>query len=127
MTSSLWSRFPWVTTTPFGVPVEPDVYWRKATVSGDTSGRRHGPGSVAVSLTSQRSSPSSGAAGRSAWASSRMNPVVSSVRAPQSDAIARNLGRLCSRRVGSGGYAGTATTPAYRQPNQAVRNSRPGG
>lgn len=29
---SLWFRFPWVIMTPLGSDVEPDVYWRNATL-----------------------------------------------------------------------------------------------
>src|SRR5512132_1136180 len=34
----LWKRFPYVTITPLGVPVDPEVYWRKASVSPVTAG-----------------------------------------------------------------------------------------
>ncbi len=35
---SLWIRLPWLTRTPLGVDVEPDVYCRNAIVSGLTRG-----------------------------------------------------------------------------------------
>ena len=38
-TSSFTSRFRWLSITPLGRPVEPEVYWRKARVSVSMAGR----------------------------------------------------------------------------------------
>jgi hypothetical protein len=42
MAPMLAIRFRWVRTTPFGVLVEPDENWMKATSSGDTPCMRPG-------------------------------------------------------------------------------------
>ena len=38
ISAELWTRLAWLSTTPFGVPVEPEVYCRNASVSPWTSG-----------------------------------------------------------------------------------------
>ncbi len=38
MSSRLCRRLAWLSITPFGLPVEPEVYWRKARSSGVMSG-----------------------------------------------------------------------------------------
>ncbi|MDC0685105.1 hypothetical protein POL72_45750 [Sorangium sp. wiwo2] len=114
MARSLAITFAWLTITPLGCPVEPDVYWRNASVSPEMSGARHAeaaPGSSA-SVAIQRSSESSGACARRASESEAISPVVSTNLAPASRAIARRRGRVRSSCAGFGGYVGTATTPA---------------
>ena len=51
ITAALWSRFAWVTTTPLGSLVEPDVYCRKAIVSPVSSGIRQSSGSPSGSAS----------------------------------------------------------------------------
>ena len=122
MMAELWSRLPWVSSTPLGTAVEPEVYWMKASVPGVTSGGRHAcsqPGSSA-SVATQRSEASSGAWLVSPSTRSRMELVVSTRVAWASSAMARSRGSVRCRRVGSGGYTGTATTPAYNAPKKAA-------
>ncbi|CAM4451439.1 hypothetical protein COEX109129_27455 [Corallococcus exiguus] len=47
-----------------------------------------------------------------------MPDVVSTTDARASWMMARRRGRVRSSRIGSGGYAGTATAPAYKQPKK---------
>ncbi len=105
MSRSLCSTLAWVSITPLGVPVEPEVYWRKASVSPEMSGLRQdwaasaGVASVAIHF----STAISGASSWSAPDSSRMVEVVRTKPASQSRAIARRRGRVRSSRIGSGG------------------------
>ncbi len=122
MRDSLWSRLAWVSSTPLGSEVEPEVYWMKASESGVTSGGRH---SCSTSGTSSSVATHRGAASSGAWRaspsiSSRMALVVSTRVAWASRAMARSRGSVRFSRVGSGGYTGTATTPAYSAPKKAA-------
>ncbi len=129
MSPRLCSRLPCVSRTPFGSPVEPDVYWRNASVSSAASGRRQ-PDSTpsgSASVATQRSAASSGACSKSASLMSWMKAVVSTTLARESRMMARSRGSVRSSRAGSGGYAGTATSPAYRQPKKPAMYSMPGG
>ena len=60
--SELCSRLAWVRTTPRGSVVEPDVYWRNATLSAVRSGSHHCSASPSGSRSgkTQRSDRSSG-------------------------------------------------------------------
>src|SRR5215831_13465240 len=51
MYSRLYTRFSWLTITPFGIAVEPEVYCRKATDAGDTLGSRHSSANAADILS----------------------------------------------------------------------------
>src|SRR5918998_6803653 len=121
----LCSRLPWVSITPFGAAVEPEVYCRKASVWAPTGGRRHLPaGSLPSSVTNQRSDFISGADADRRSSLDKMWVVVSAAVAFESATIARSRDM---DRLSRGGYAGTATTPAYRQPRKAATYLRPGG
>jgi hypothetical protein len=109
--ASLCSRFAWVTTTPLGALVEPDVYCRNATESPARGGCRHasgspsGPASVATTATRSadpRLSIQSVSCGR-------CSAVVSTSRMSASSNIPDDRCRLLSS---CGNGAGTATTPA---------------
>src|SRR6266536_945584 len=89
----LAARFAWLTMTPLGVPVDPDVYWRNARSRGS------GPvaaasGSPSVAYTGTGKPASSGTSG----------PVVNAAAAAQSSttAVMRS-----SFAPGRGGYSGT--------------------
>ncbi len=96
MTCELWIRFPWETITPLGFPVEPDVYWRKATVSHPISGSVHRSAAASSTLpvATQRMGPSSGISAASLSASAATSGVVRTRVGPQSAMM------LCRRGVG---------------------------
>ncbi|GMU11507.1 hypothetical protein ASNO1_77610 [Corallococcus caeni] len=125
----LCSRFPCVSITPLGVPVLPDVYWRKASVSAVTAGARHAEASSGdrASVASHFTSRSSGACSNRNSAIDSTNDVVNTTVARASWMMARSRGSVRSSREGSGGYAGTATAPADRHPKNPATYSRPGG
>lgn len=124
--ASLASRLAWVTMTPLGSLVEPEVYWRNARSSGEVSGARHEAGSpmssrsVARQRTRGRATDSSQASSNGTYA-----PVESTADAPESLKMPATRASCCPWSVGSG--AGTATDPAYRQPTKAATNAVPGG
>ncbi|CAM3968975.1 hypothetical protein COSO111634_30200 [Corallococcus soli] len=123
MASRLCSRLPWLSITPRGVPVLPDVYCRKASVSAVTSGRFHAASAPAssASVATHFSARSSGASVKRNSAIDRMTELVSTTVAPESAMSARRRGRVRSSRDGSGGYAGTATNPEHTQPKKPAR------
>ncbi len=129
MPAELCRRFAWLTTTPFGADVEPEVYWRKATESPSTAGARHSaerwPGRSSVE--SHRSAESSGATSKSTPAIDPISAVVSTTVACASATMAWRRGTVRARRMGSGGYAGTAIAPASKQPKKASTKAKPGG
>src|SRR5215203_5796092 len=97
----LCRRLPWVSFTPFGAAVEPEVYCRRASVLAPTSGRRHVPaGSLPSSVANQRSDFSSGAYADRRSRLDRIRVVVSATVAPESAAITRSR---ISDRLGRGG------------------------
>ena len=101
----LCSRLPWLSITPLGVPVEPEVYWRKASESPRSSGRFQ-PASApwgSSSVATQRRPRSSGADSKSISAMEVMKDGASTTEAWASRMRASRRGRVRSRRVGSGG------------------------
>ncbi len=97
-------RLPWLSITPLGAPVEPDVYWRKARVSLRSGGLRQvGEPSAGVSVESQVIASSSGASSKNAPAISRIVEVVSTTRGLASATMPRRRGRERARRLESGG------------------------
>src|SRR5918995_5131329 len=110
----LCNRLPWVSITPFGAAVEPEVYCRKPSVLAPTSGRRHLPaGSLPSSVANQRSDFISGAYADRRSSLDKRRVVVSATVAFELAAMARSRD---TDRLSRGGEAGTATTPAYRHP-----------
>ena len=99
-------------TTPFGAPVEPDVYCSSAMASGSGA-------TTAISSPAASSIVSAGATGSAAVAR-----VVSSSFASQSRAIAASRARP---RLPLGGGAGTAIMPARKHANSATTKSPPAG
>jgi hypothetical protein len=92
-----------VTITPLGAAVEPEVYWRKAGVSGArASSGPSGPGAVpgSSSAASHCAAASSGTRAPSAAADASRSAVVSTARGRALRAIAASRG--LSRR-GCGG------------------------
>src|SRR5215831_7572948 len=51
MYSRLYTRFSWLTITPFGIAVEPEVYCRKAIDAGDTLESCHASANAAGMLS----------------------------------------------------------------------------
>ncbi|GAA3036539.1 hypothetical protein GCM10020000_12730 [Streptomyces olivoverticillatus] len=112
--------------TPLGSLVEPEVYWRKATVSSWISGAVQSgfsPNSVASVATHGRSSSPD------CWTAS-----VTDSRWPESVSTSRTWALVAMAAVReprlpllSGTGAGTAMTPAYRQPTKARTKSSPLG
>src|SRR5215211_1764608 len=104
----LCSRLAWVSITPFGAAVEPEVYCRKARVLAPISGRR--PllaGSLqSSSVANQRSDFISGAYADRRSSLDRMRVVVSATVAFESATIVRSRD---TDRLGRGGQAGTTT------------------
>lgn len=116
--AELCSRLPCVSTTPRGAEVEPEVYWRNATVSAPTDGCAHSPASDSGtrSVASSRSTSITAPSGSSGSSRSRTAAVVSATVAPQSATMSTSRSTERGRRLG--GYTGTATARAYRQPTK---------
>ena len=114
--------------TPLGAPVEPEVYWRKASVSrlapGSDQLSGDGPSSPPSSVMRQGMPRSSGMASCQRGASLRCETHVRMTEGRESLTIELNL--VDGRRT-LGTFVGIATTPAYRHPKKAVMNSSPGG
>ena len=120
--SRLCSRFACVTITPLGAPVEPDVYCRKARsppVRG-AGERVSSTGICADTCTTGSTPPRPANDGRVA-----PTAAVVSTQAASASAVMRSM--RSAPRLRRGGYAGTATTPAYRHPTNARAKSIPGG
>src|SRR6266511_2955320 len=128
MTERLWSRLRWVRTTPRGCAVEPEVYCRNATESSPTPGsvQAAASGPEPSSVASQGREASSGASAANASAAPTNADVVSTSRGRASPATARSRATSGAQRAGLGGYTGTATAPAYREPKKAATYSGPG-
>src|ERR687897_1923426 len=106
----LCRRLPWVSFTPFGAAVEPEVYCRRASVLTPTSGRRHLPaGTLPSSVANQRSDFISGAYADRRSSLDKMWVVVSAAVAFESATIARSRD---IDRLSRGGGAGPASPPA---------------
>src|SRR2546423_14150598 len=120
MSAELLIRFWWVRTTPRGAEVEPEVYWSTAIVSASTRARSQArDGSAGTSPDDTRGSrESAGAAVNREGSSLPMAAVVSTAEGAASLAIATRPGSERSIRCGSGGHAGTAIAPAYKQPKK---------
>ena len=122
ITAQLCSRFAWVTMTPLGSLVEPDVYCRKAIVSPVSSGICQSPGSpsgsASVATNVTRSASPLSAAHAVSVAS---DASVVSTRPMSASSNIPTVRCMLLASCGSG--AGTATTPAYRQPRNAGRKS----
>src|SRR5919112_4011639 len=87
----LCRRLPWVSITPFGAVVEPEVYCRKASVLASTSGRRHlAVRSLPSSVATQRSDIISGAYADRRSSLDKMRVVVSTSVAFESATIVRS-------------------------------------
>src|SRR5215213_6290296 len=112
--------------TPLGAPVEPEVYWRNAIVSLVTADSIHSFSALLsrLSVVSHRSGSRYGFFAKSGTTRERMGAVVIATVAPASATIVCSLS---SDRLGRGGYAGTATAPAYKQPKNAATYSSSGG
>src|SRR5215207_1258844 len=107
----LLRRLPWLTITPLGAEVEPDVYCRKASVDPSMRGSRQclAYWELTLSVVIQPSFFSSGACSKSWSAFARIDVVVKAATGRASLTIS------CNRendRFMRGGYAGTATAPA---------------
>src|SRR5215218_4567542 len=97
----LCRRLAWVSITPFGAAVEPEVYCRRASVLASTSGRRHLPaGSLPASVANQRSDFSSGAYADRRSRLDKIRLVVSATVALEFAAMTRSR---ISGRLGRGG------------------------
>jgi hypothetical protein len=128
--ATLCRTLPCVSMTPFGVPVDPDEYWRYAIVPESISG--------AVQPSAAWSSTASVAIGCNACrplvpiVSSRICASVPVVDSRSAGCALSTIERQRRASAESGlvrsiGAAGTAMTPAYRHPKNAVRKSRPAG
>ena len=138
----LCSRLAWVTITPRGAAVEPEVYCRKARVRPAAPGSRQARAADAsrASVATQAAAPSrsrrppeglerAGAAPAATARAQRsmvlVGPSTTSGRASSTTATAR--ARLRSGDRHRGGKTGTAATRAYRHPKNAATKSSPGG
>ena len=112
--SELCRRFPWLTATPLGLDVDPEVYWRNAKVVESIVGSRHSSQSFSgiVSVASQRSERISGDMGSILSISRIASEVVKATFGLASRATASSLGRVLLSRAETGIGAVTAITPA---------------
>ncbi len=111
MSPRLCSTLAWLSITPLGLPVEPEVYCRKARPSRSTRGSRQAssmPGGSS-SVASQCSRPSSGASA-ARWP--RLATTLAVESATFGWASAAMLCRRAVSRFKRGGKASTATAPA---------------
>ena len=78
MSPRLCIRLPWLNMTPFGLLVEPEVYWITASVSAEIFGARHSSpdAKVSASVDSQCAALSSGVCDERRSTSARMLAVV---------------------------------------------------
>ncbi|MNT72636.1 hypothetical protein D3C72_2112590 [compost metagenome] len=102
--------------------MEPDVYCRKAIASVSTFGAVHSdvPSRLRASHAIHSRRLSSGTSVESWPDIETRSAVASTAVAAESLAIDTSRGRERCRRTVLGGYAGTAITPAYRQPKNAA-------
>ena len=122
----LCSRLPWVTITPLGLAVDPEVYCRNAVVLRPTAGSRQAAPPSGISSLAITSTPG-GKDTRLA-----VSLVVSTADGSASSWIAASRASRCepertTERPPPGGHAGTATTFANRQAKNAPMKSSPGG
>ncbi len=120
--ASWWcSTFACVTTTPLGLLVDPEVYWRNATSCGPGRSRRAGP-SVAPSTTVTTTGPPS--ARRSGAAHSVVSVAAvgstSTTAASQSASMPRTRSRWYACPPGRGD--GTGTSPAEKHARSPTTN-----
>src|SRR5919107_786105 len=107
----LCSRLPWVSITPFGAAVEPEVYCRKARVLAPISGRCQLPaGSLLVSVAIQRSDFIPGAYADRRSSLDRIRVVVRATVGFESATIVRSRD---TDRLGRGGWGRPAALPPY--------------
>src|SRR5689334_4000565 len=97
ITSELWSMLPWVTATPRGWLVEPEVYCRKATVSRAAAGFLHLSASVGeiVSLAITSGAVPATTSFHAALKTGAMSAVVKMVLHWASLSNSQILGRDC--------------------------------
>ena len=100
---------PWLTITPFGVPVEPDVYCSKARVADVTSASGGSPASTRSSVAVHRKVAKYGCRAMSGCTIASVWAVVNAWDAAASAMMASIRGTCDLLR---GGYAGTAISPA---------------
>src|SRR5690242_4961165 len=114
ITSELWSMLPWVTATPRGRLVEPDVYCRKATVSRAPDGFFHLSASMdeiaSLAITSGAMPPI--ASFHAVLKSGAMSAVVKIVLHWATLSNSQILGNDCFSRPRCAGYVVTAIAPA---------------
>jgi len=114
---SLWSRLPMGQHHALGALVEPDVYCRKANDEASMAGAVQSAAAL-VSMLSDAS--------QAMFATLAASRVRSRVVAQRAHGHRGRGAASCatamrrSKRRGCGGYTGTATAPAYKQPKNAV-------
>ncbi|MCY1441886.1 hypothetical protein D9M71_582250 [compost metagenome] len=122
----LASTLRWARATPFGSPVEPEVYWIRASESAPAA--RGASGVVACSCSGSSTCRRSGASPVSSRANGRTSPEVISTGAWQlrrMPAWRRRWSSICAGRAG--GYIGTGMPPANRMPKKQRKKSSPEG
>src|SRR5260370_840757 len=97
-------RFACVRTTPFGVPVDPDVYWRKAMSSRGTDGSRHreaprAAAGIVSPVGSHLGARRPGASPKTASDIEQITELVSTTVAPASATIASRRGFRVARPI----------------------------
>ena len=113
----LCSRLAWLSMTPLGWSVDPEVYWRNAMSDGSSAGLRHSC-AAAVSTSStlcQDRSETAGAYSAMCPRIDAMNRGASTTAGRASSMTPIRRGSVRCSNAGFGGYTGTAMTPAYRQ------------
>ena len=115
-------RLAWVSITPLGAAVDPEVYWRYASVSFV-----HVLGGAIVPA------PASAPPAARRWCKDHQGTSIPSIASPSASTAAaaalsstdRSRGNPCLSRVGSSAGTGTATRPLARQAQNATTKSRP--
>ena len=120
------SKFPWLTMTPRGVVVDPEVYWRKARVELLIAGSRH-LASIPAGTSSSPSHVSPSRLSGAFNAPTRLERIAAVVKQNFARASLRIRSSRCIDRRGLGKAARTATAPAYKQPKNEAMASSPGG
>src|SRR5262249_49842052 len=110
----------WVSITPLGSPVEPEVYCRTARASRPIRGGDQCSASLSgiSDVSSQVRAFSRGVCPVRRW---RSRKTFVFVKARVADAFSVTLSRRTSERLARGGESGTAAPPPRQQPNKTAQ------
>ena len=124
----LASRLAWLSATPLGSPVEPEVYWIRPSAALRSGCGGSAALAAAASVSGVLTWASVGTSPASMRASGRTRSKVISTRASQLRRMPAWRRRCSSIWLGrAGGYIGTGTAPANRMPKKQRKKSSPEG